>query len=350
MLVKNWRMPFAVVCGAVLVACGANPTGTSESNESTGSTRPGGYAERTYAVFAEASQGALQVQVSTLRSGRMSELRGQHLQGLLTPPSTVLAARAVGDHINSVWLTERASDEAFFGDGLVDHFEENGHPLDQGTYRLLAVTATVGDRSVDYRSLEAHWADFDIVADPVIEQVDAFGQIHVQLTQRGWSIQHAPLVMPELRVTSSVCALASNHSWGGESLTWGSYHSWWSDVFGLHLVDFYLGGQQAGISCSISGGSCVPNAYGYSNDSSCSAILGYSCACKNTGLTVGRTGNRMAVATETECDYKNPLSGSASVSYSKGGIGASLTIDWSTHGAAAESYNGGELVNTCGWY
>jgi hypothetical protein len=346
MLAIDRRAPCALlVWCAVLAACGAD-----QGQGKSVAAASGDYAERTYSVFAQASHGAVQLEISTLATGPMSELRGQRLQDLLAPPDALLHASAIGKHINSAELTPRSGDEAFFGDGLVDRFEQDGHPLEQGSYRLLAIKATVGDRTVEYQALEASWPDFTIVADPVIEQVDAFGQIHAQLTEQGWSVQHQPLEATSLIDTSSVCALASHHNWGGETLTWGSYHAWWSDIFGLHLVDFYLGGQQAGISCGISGRSCVPYAFGYSNTSSCSAILGYSCTCKITGIAAGQTGSRMVVNTQTECDYTNPFSGSAQLSYSKNGVGASLTIDWSTHGAAAESFNGGSLLDSCGWF
>jgi hypothetical protein len=61
------------------------------------------------------------------------------------------------------------------------------------------------------------------------------------------------------------------------------------NVYGWTLVRKDLGGQQAGISCYVSGSECLSSGFGYSNTSSCYGTLGYSCDCDNTGSLIGTT-------------------------------------------------------------
>jgi hypothetical protein len=120
----------------------------------------------------------------------------------------------------------------------------------------------------------------------------------------------------------------------------------YKDIFGITLVHKSLGGQQAGISCYVSSGACHSSGFGYSNDSSCYGNLGYSCACAETGVQRGTTGSTTRTWAQTKCTHK--LIGSASVSWSRNGVGSGFSISWNTNGGV--DANGGSILDACSWH
>jgi hypothetical protein len=381
----------SILAGAI-TACGTN-----DSASATSSNASLGYAEQVYGSVATASHGTVSISVSTQSSGSMAELAGKRFEDVLKTPSVVLTTRMVATDIVSAAFTPRGpANDDFFAGRQISGFENNGHLLSEGIYRVLDVRMSVGTQEADYLALEATWPDFSIVVDPVLEQADSIADAHSSFsheaatTRRGVSSaltsdptdpgilndptsgspatdgepvtdtsQLGALPTSERPASdgsateSSVvyCSLASHPRDGSLSLTWSGYTAHVNDVFGIHLVNFYMGSQQTGIRCYVNGsGTCLPEAFGYSNDSSCNGNLGWSCACKNTGITAGRTSHQEKVAAQTRCTANNPLKANASVSYEKNGVGASFTIAWDSHGASDDVNNGGSELDTCNWH
>jgi hypothetical protein len=109
------------------------------------------------------------------------------------------------------------------------------------------------------------------------------------------------------------------------------------------LVRKVLGGQQCGVRCDAY---CRPSPYGYSYASSCQGYLGWSCRCDNQ-FAYGRTGGTGKYISQTKCTHRYALSAAASASVSNLGS-ASVSVNWTI--AGTPDSNGGQYMDTCGWY
>jgi hypothetical protein len=396
--IKLGRTLLAVLTG-IVAGCGMSGGATTSNKDSSG------YAERVYRGLVAASHGGLAITVSTQASGSLTELAGSRFEDVLKTPKMVLVTRTTSTDIVAAALAPRGQEnDAFFAGQRIDGFEANGHPLAEGSYRILAVHLSVGGDAADYLALEATWPDFSIVVDPVVEQADAMAEAHEAVHPVSAKLATDPAgvdtstdtnttdtsgtvidgavagsaaetstAVTDVSVGSAIpvserptpagvssdaaaktvyyCSLASHTRWGGETLTWKAYTSHVNDIFGLHLVDFDMAKQQVGINCNeTASGACMPEAFGISTNSSCSGNVGWSCACKDTGVTHGSTGHEEKVASETRCTANNPLKANASVSYEKDGVTASFGIDWDSHGASDDINNGGTVLDTCNWH
>jgi hypothetical protein len=241
-------------------------------------------------------------------------------------------------------------------------FEELGHPLAQGSYRLLWVDVVMnpGVSAVEehHAALELSWPSqgYSIVLDPVVQQVDGFARNHTKALRAGLT---APVITEAPRRDMSViepavsqhCTLNSHPTWYGEYIHWNSYDDPYYNLYGIQVLDLRLGAQQVEIDCYVTSGQCKASPAGYSNASSCSANFLFSCSCKNTGLQFGYANNNttLKTAAESHCAGSNVVSGGASVSWSKGGAGASFNINWSDSGSV-DDHNGGEMLDTCSFH
>jgi hypothetical protein len=337
------KFVLAMSFGAALVSC-------TQSDESSLSDTDA-HAQRVYESYAEASRGRVQFDVRTVEAGRVAEVMHRSVNELLGVPEHRLVMEELGTELTDVSMIarDRATDE-WSSPVMLSGFETYGRDTSAATYRVLAVQATVDGVATEHRALQVCFVDEAdcSVMDPVVDRLESFAEDRARLLAEGWKIESREVSGGEVS-TLARCTLASNFNNVGRSLTWSSRTITYKNLYGITVVTHRLGGQQTGISCYVSGTACRAATFGYSNASSCDANLGFNCDCSNTGMQSG-TGTSAARAwSETKCEHKNVLQGSANVSWTRGGTGANFSISWSTSGGTVNS-NGGTLYDTCAWH
>lgn len=303
-----------------------------------------GYAEGLYADYAAASDHTILFEIETLERGRLAELGGTSFGELISVPGHRIDASESGLAITNLALTKNAAE----GHGAHDlgftpaDLEEVGYPVEMGTFRKLQVGVSLGDEILTHQAIELCWQEIDhcYVVDPVIVFLDSIVQENRRLRAEGWG----PKVLVDRSATTKAsCGLASSPSHIGISYTWGAYTRTYKNVYGMTLVTKNLGSQQSAIRCNSS---CDPAPYGYSNSSSCSGTLGWTCACDNA-FGVGITGSTGKWIAETRCTHKFTFSAKASASVTNYGS-ASVDINWTLGGGV--DGNGGQIVDSCGYF
>jgi hypothetical protein len=350
------RSGVPLLVGLFLVSCGTeNPNGRPDLTQH-------GYAEGVYDTYQSGAQGLITFHVETVETGSLTALANRPISDLVPVPAQWIEKTQKGGFIAGVRLEARDGAFDFWTEPVdLKKFEELGHPLAQGSYRLLAVDVVMnpaaGAVEEHHAALELSWPsqDYSIVLDPVVQQLDGFARSHTKALLAGLA---APVVTEAPRRDTGIepdasrhCTLNSHPTWYGEYIHWNAYDDPYTNLYGIQVLDLRLGAQQVEVDCYVASGACKASPAGYSDASSCSANFLFSCACKNTGLQYGY-GNgdaTLKTAAETQCAGSNVVSGGASVSWSKGGAGASFNINWS-HSGSVDDHNGGELLDTCSYH
>lgn len=309
---------------------------------------PAGYAEGIYADFAAASNRQVAFSVSVVESGAMRQLEGRSFRQILGGPT----------HLLQVDEDRLALRNARFGQDLqgydatelrggVEGFEAVGLPVELGSYRRLAVQATVDGRTRRHEAIEMCWQKLDhcVVYDPSVVFLDSIVNNRRLAKAAGYGprVQYGERKALSGDVTTlAACGLASNPAYISKWLTWSAWTQRYKNIYGITLVTKNLGGQQSGIRCNSS---CYPAPFGYSNSSSGSGTLGYDVACGNAYNygSSGRTGRWVA---ETKCAHK--FTGDASATVTRSGSGSGVTLSWNTNGGVDS--NGGYFTDTCGYF
>jgi hypothetical protein len=218
-----------------------------------------------------------------------------------------------------------------------------GYATSEGSYRKLAVTATIGADKRQHEALELCWASvgYCTVVDSTVMFLESMVQNRKRLAAQGW----APKAVQEQGEMGplAVCGMASKPGTTNRSLTWGGYTIEYKNLLGGVLIRKVMGGQQSGLRCDTS---CKPAPYGYSNASSCQGFLGWSCDCDNT-FGYGATGGTGKWISESKCTHKFAFTANASASVTDLGS-ANVNISWSLDGTPDS--NGGQLMDTCGFF
>jgi len=310
------------------------------------------YAESVYAEYAAGTGDRVAFDVETLERGPLSALAGRQMGELLETPDTLVMASQFGTYLRNPRFVS-AYDTAYEmpeREAPVAKFEEVGYPLDQGTFRRLGVRVALGDRVEQHQAMEFCWRSLGhcVVMDPAVVFLQSMVDNRLRLAAEGWG----PRVLQTprrdggsgLQAKAATCGLASNPSVTDKSYYWGAYWVEYYDVFGVTLVHKDLGSQRSGIRCDAN---CNPQPYGYSNASSCYGTLGWNCQCDNAfgyGTSGSGTGKWIA---ESKCTHRFLLSARANASVS--GLGSiNVDIYWEMEGG--EDANGGEIIDTCGYF
>jgi len=315
------------------------------------------YAEGVYAEYAAGTGNRIAFEVETLASGRLAGLAGQRFGDLIATPEELVVASQFGTQLRNPRFV--SSFDGVFDltdlDAAIDRFGEVGYPLELGRYRTLNVRTTLGTETREHQAMELCWASLGhcAVFDPAVVFLQSMVDNRVRLAAEGWGPRilevrnpdapHGALAKSTSATRAAVCGLASNPSVKDRSYYWGGYWVEYRDIFGITLVRKDLGSQRSGIRCDSS---CNPQPYGYSNASSCYGTLGWNCACDNA-FGYGTGGSSGKWIAESKCTHKFLLSARASASVSDLG---SIAVDiyWQMDGG--EDANGGQIIDTCGYF
>jgi hypothetical protein len=341
----------ALLTSALMLGC------TAESEPTHGELIA--YAESVYDNYEAAAGGRIALDVVTLQTGALSDLGGGDLGELLGVPGTWIRMEQRGTEITAVERETRDPVQDEWGQAVdLRDFENTGRALAEGSYRLLAVTATVAGAPATHHALEACWARTGhcIVMDPVLLQADGFLHQRRRLLAEGWAPIERFAFEPEdgkqqpLGATAAAaCTLNSNPTKTLVSITFPAYAIEYRNIFGIVLVRKDMGSQQAGVTCFVNGaGQCVSSGFGFSTASSCFSNLGYTCDCDNTGNQIGTSSDGAATRSwsEARCTHRAFLS--AAVSWSIEGVGSSFNIQWDTAGSVDS--NGGQIFDSCSFH
>jgi hypothetical protein len=314
-----------------------------------------GYAEGLYAEYAAGAGHEIAFDVKTLATGSMKQIADVPFGQLVAATDHRVDAEQVGTELRAprfVASYARGFD-VFMASELKNTprgFESlAGRSLEGGIYRRLGVTATIGSETRQHEALEFCWASLGhcTVLDPTVMFLESMVTNRMRLVAQGWGPKRvdeprdaAPSDQPG---TLAACGMASNPATQNRSLTWGAYTIEYKNVFGGVLIRKAMGGQQSGLRCNTS---CAPAPYGYSNASSCQGFLGWSCDCDNK-FGYGTTGTTGKWISESKCTHKYAFTANASASVSNLGS-ANVSISWSLDGTPDS--NGGQLMDTCGYY
>lgn len=313
-----------------------------------------GYAERLYAEYAAGAAHQIAFDVKPLATGSMKQIADVPFGQLVSATSYLIDADQAGTEIRAPRFAAPYTQgyDVFMASELKNTpsgFETVGYPLHAGVYRKLGISATIGAETRTHEALEFCWASLGhcTVLDPTVMFMESMVTNRMRLVSQGWG----PTVRVEPRAeapsgevgTSAVCGMASNPSTTNRSLTWRGYTIEYKNVFGGVLIRKVMGAQQSGLRCDTS---CRPSPYGYSYASSCQGFLGWSCDCDNS-FGYGTTGSTGKWISETKCTHKYAFTANASASVTNLGS-ASVSINWSLDGTP--DGNGGQLMDTCGYY
>jgi hypothetical protein len=309
-------------------------------------------AERAYGEYALAASGRIQFQLTTLRTGALREIAERTANDVVGVPQKWVRLQQRGTEIVDLVREDRnPDDDEWSAPVRLAEFARLGRPVATATYRLLAVRTTLDGTTSEHRALEVCFQDAEscLVLDPVILQLSAFVESRQELKAQGWAATQGSRPVIEVGEFGAQARRCTLNSHPASDRIWITYPAWtqrYKNVFGMTLITKSLGGQQAGIACYVSGSSCRSSGFGYSNSSSCSSTLGYSCACKNTGNQTGSSTASTRSWSETKCTHK--FIGSASVSWTRNGSGSGFSIQWDTNGSVDS--NGGQIYNACSWH
>jgi hypothetical protein len=313
-----------------------------------------GYAEGLYAEYAAGADHQIAFDVKTLASGPIKQIAEVPFGQLVAATGHLISADQAGTELRSPRFVAPYTQgyDVFMASELKNTpggFELAGYPLKAGVYRKLGVSTTIGSETRQHEALEFCWASLGhcTVLDPTVMFMESMVANRMRLVSQGWG----PVVRVEPRAetpgsgvsTLAVCGMASNPSTTNRSLTWGGYTIEYKNVFGSVLIRKVMGAQQSGLRCNTS---CQPAPYGYSNASSCQGFLGWSCDCDNS-FGYGSTGATGKWISESKCTHKFAFTANASASVSNLGS-ASVSINWALDGTP--DGNGGQLMDTCGYY
>lgn len=343
-----------------MVSCGQlDPSGNND--EETGADEQAlvapslSVAEAIYGDYQAAAQGKVQFALTSVGSGKLKDIAAQPLNDTLGVPAYEFVKQSDGPEITTITRSARnTAEDEWSSPVLLTEFDKLNHPVRLGTYRLLSVKVTLDGVESTHRSLLACWTaqNYCLVMDPAVQQLDAFVSDRKANLAAGWAKAEEPTTAAPPVATDGVgimrvCSVNSHPTWGGIQITYPAWDQRYKNVFGMTLVYKHLAGQQAGISCFInSNGYCRSSGFGYSNDSSCSGTLGYSCDCANTGNQNGSSQPSTRSWSQTKCAHK--LVGSASVSWTRSGSGSGFSINWDTNGGVDS--NGGTLYDACSYH
>ncbi len=332
----------AMSVGALVAGCTSEDVASPTDSET--------HAQEVYGHYQDAAGGRVRFDVTTVESGRVNAVLGRSVNELLGVPDFRLTLEELGTEITSVKQQARdAATDEWAQPVMLSTFASLGRDLDEGTYRILSVHTELEGKQLTHRALQVCFgSDGCVVMDPAVERLESFAEDRARLLAEGWKVETKVQELGDVR-PQAVCTLSSNFNAVSRSLTWSSRTITYKNLYGITVVTHRLGGQQTGISCYVSSGSCRAGTFGYSNASSCDANLGFNCDCANTGAQSGATTPAARAWSETKCEHKNVLQGSANVSWSRGGTGANFSISWSTSGGTVNS-NGGTQYDTCGWH
>jgi hypothetical protein len=329
---SSTRLTFAVSMVALLICAGAAQAAVAD----------GHYAEGVYSDYAEATGNRILFDVTTLESGRLSELAGQRFGDVIQASGYRIETSMINldfDLPHVVTAQTKSMDHELTA--TAEDFDKAGYPSRQGQYRLLEIGVGLGTEKTTHQALEFCWPKQGhcVVLDPAVTFLDTMIQNRRRLQAEGFNVK----IKLDPVTSKSTCQLASHRGYIGITYTWGGYSVNYKDIFGITLVHKSLGGQQSGLRCDAS---CHPAPYGYSNSSSCYGNLGYSCACGNA-FGSGKTGGTGKSISETKCTHQLFTASQASVSI-KNNFTASVSLSWTVNGGVDS--NGGSFLDTCGFF
>jgi hypothetical protein len=306
------------------------------------------YAEGIYAEYAAGTGDLVAFEVATVHRGELSELSGRPLEEILERPDHQLTVDQFGTYLLDPQLAFVEPMELSLPDLAltVDGFTEHGYPVERGSYRLLEVQTSLGSDVVQHQAIELCWPSLGhcTVYDPAVEFLQSTVDNRLRLAGEGWGPREVTLTRDDFDgIMPEGCALASDTSLIARGWVWNSYYLEWKNLFGITMVTKSMGKQQAGLRCNSS---CYPDAWGFSNTSSCFAQIGYSCSCDND-FGYGKSGRQGKMVSETKCTHKAIGGASASATVlNYGTIG--VDISWNLSGSVNQ--NGGSFIDTCGYY
>lgn len=330
-----------VVSSVIALAC------VSQLQAAPNAAGRAGYAEGVYSEYSAGTGRSVLFSVQSVGAGSVSDLAGKPFADLVGLPSYVVEATQVGTEIRRAHFVPAELDTLDLSDleATVEGFEKVGYPLELGRYRALQVTVTIGADVRTHQAVEFCWASLGhcAVLDPSVTFLQSLVDNRLRLAAEGWG----PRLLVERNqpgdAPTAVCGLASNPSIKDRSYFWGAYTVDYKDIFGITLVHKALGSQKSGIRCDTS---CRPQPYGYSNVSSASGTLGWNATCDND-FGYGASGGTGKWIAETKCTHK--FLGSATANASVSNIGSlSVAISWNVDGGIDQ--NGGQIIDTCGYY
>lgn len=340
---KN-ALVFAVGFGAMFAGCSSDNAGDLTDTDS--------HAREVYGHYQDAAGGKVQFEVSTVESGRLLDVLDRSVNELVSVPGYRLTMEEQGTEITAIKSQARdSSTDEWAQPVLLSKFDDLGRDTGAASYRILSVNVNRGGELSAHRALQVCWdaGANCLVMDPVVERLESFAEDRARLLAEGWKVESQVKQLGGEVQAQAVCTLSSNFNAVSRSLTWASRTITYKNLYGITVVTHRLGSQQTGISCYVSSGSCRAATFGYSSASSCDANLGFNCDCSNTGNQSGTSTNAARAWSETKCEHKNVLQGSANVSWSRSGVGAGFNISWSTSGGTVNA-NGGTQYDTCAWH
>lgn len=313
------------------------------------------HAKQVYGQYQDASGGQIAFELSTLRTGRVNDVLEQPVQSLVDVPAFWIAMQSQGTEIANVRREPRdPTTDEWAKSVLLSKFDELGRATGEATYQLLQVRAKLAGEVTEHRALQVCWAaqDYCLVMDPVVLNLEAYAEDRARLQAEGWKVESTyggtAIRSGEVGVMS-VCSLNSSPQYGWRSYTWSPLTITYKNLYGITVVEKNMAGQQVQVSCYVSGSSCLAAGSGYSWASSCWANVGFNCDCDYTGNQSGTSTNAARAWSESKCSHKNFIEGTANVSWTKGGLGANFTINWSTSGGSLDAI-GGTYYDSCGWH
>lgn len=314
-----------------------------------------GYAEGLYAGYTTGSGNVVLFDVTTVSAGRLVDLAGTPFGDVIAPPGYVIEDRQVGTRFEKARFAESVAQEmvdAMSPSDLAataDGFEEAGFPLALGRYRKLHVIVSIGSDVRQHQALELCWRSQGhcAVLDPAIPFLQSKIETQQKLEAERWGPR---LFVVERNEPASsgpralaVCGLASNPGVKDRYYYWPAWSIQYKNIFGMTLVQKNMGAQKTGIRCDAG---CRPAPYGYSNASSCWGTLGWSCA-PNNAFGFGTSGGSGKWIAETKATHKWMGSAAADVTVlNQGSI--NVNLQWSVDGGV--DGNGGQMMDTCGWF
>jgi len=142
---SSTRLTFAVSMAAFLVCAGMAQAAVAESR----------YAEGVYSDYAAATGNRILFEVTTLQSGRLSELARQPFGEVIKTSDYQIETSMVNldfDLPHAVSSRAKAADRQLTA--TVEGFNKVGYPVRQGQYRLLEISVGLGTETTTHEALE----------------------------------------------------------------------------------------------------------------------------------------------------------------------------------------------------
>lgn len=317
-----------------------------------------GFAEGLYARYAAGSGQAVLFSVTTLSTGRLQELAGAPFEDLVADPGYVIRDEQLGTRFRRVRFAEEAvralvdavTPSAPSGlDSTVDGFAAVGSPLELGRYRKLHVVVSIGSDVRQHEALELCWPSQGhcAVLDPAMPFLQSKVETRQRLVEERWGPRAFVVAKSEPAPSGlapmGVCGLASNPRVKDVSHYWPAWSIAYKNIYGMTLVQKTLGAQKSGLRCDAS---CHPQPYGTSNASSCWGTLGWNCAW-DSEFAYGTGGGSGKWIAQTKATHKWIGSAVASATVLDQGT-IYVSLQWNVDGGV--DGNGGQLMDTCGWF